>query len=157
MNNLTCVLFPDMVRLLIAQAASFWVWNSPLMFHNQWWTKMALLGEQGWVGKVNFVNKDGFQEANSPGQMGDDHGHKPVFNHCLHLLLVSCCYVGQEPHRLLQVEWIWNLDFEKKQLPCWSSPCCGWEGLGSAPVLPEVFENSQTLIENGKQSAFSRN
>ena len=56
--------------------------------------------------KSQFGDEDGFQVANSPGQMGDDHGHKPVFNHCLHLLLVSCCYVGQEPHRLLQVNKI---------------------------------------------------
>lgn len=32
----------------------------------------------------------------------DDHGDQFGINDCLHLLLVSCCDVGQEPHRLLQ-------------------------------------------------------
>ena len=69
MNNLTCVLFPDMVRLLIAQAASFWVWNSPLMFHNRWWTKMvsrtmmglkSQLGERRWFSRSQLTWTNGW-------------------------------------------------------------------------------------------------
>lgn len=43
----------------------------------------------------------------------DDHGDQFGFNDRLHLLLVSCCDVGQEPHRLLQDEK--RKDKKKKQ------------------------------------------
>ena len=33
--------------------------------------------------------------------MVDDHGHQAILNHCLHLLLVACCNIGQEPNSLL--------------------------------------------------------
>lgn len=35
------------------------------------------------------------------GQLVDDHGDEPCIYHSLHLLLVPCGDVGQEPHGLL--------------------------------------------------------
>lgn len=34
-------------------------------------------------------------------QLVDDHGQQASVDDGLHLLLVACCDVGQEPHRLL--------------------------------------------------------
>ena len=34
--------------------------------------------------------------------MCDDHGYQAILNNRLHLLLVACCYVGQEPNSFLQ-------------------------------------------------------
>ena len=47
----------------------------------------------------------GAEGARAPhlGQLMNDHGDEAGVNHCLHLLLVTCSDVGEEPHRLLQI------------------------------------------------------
>lgn len=36
------------------------------------------------------------------GKLVNDHGYETSIYYSLHLLLVTCCYIGQEPHCLLQ-------------------------------------------------------
>ena len=85
----TCSLLPLMVRLLIAHAASFCVWNSPCNEYERL-VHYRIQQQQWQVCKTH------------PSEVMDDEGHELVVNHRLHLRLVACSDVGQEPHGFLQ-------------------------------------------------------
>ena len=67
--------------------------------------------------------------------MGDDHGHQAILNNCLHLLLIACCYVGQEPDSLLK-EKIWK-----------SSQFEGWAAIYLVDFLLAVVQKAREMLQ----------
>ncbi len=51
-------------------------------------------------GKVVYSRRS--QITSYLGKLVNDHGYETSIYYSLHLLLVTCCYIGQEPHCLLQ-------------------------------------------------------
>lgn len=65
------------------------------------------------------------------GKLVNDHGYESSIYYSLHLLLVTCCYIGQEPHCLLQgttdtsqMSEISGLIYEIRQVNVWVSSSC---------------------------------